>query len=69
MRGAFVVQLRKVRDGSSPFEGVAEEIDTGTQAKFLSERELIEFLRERLGQTQAPEKHSEGTNDPNSNCR
>ena len=60
MRGAFVVQLRKVREGSSQFEGVVEEVDTGTQAKFLSESELIEFLRERFGPDTAKRKTQEG---------
>jgi hypothetical protein len=51
MRGAFVVQLRKVTGGNQ-MEGVVEEIDTGKQAKFLSENELIEFLRACFHQTQ-----------------
>jgi hypothetical protein len=51
MQGAFVVQLRKVTQGNQ-LEGVVEEVDTGQQAKFLSEDELIEFLRKRFAHTQ-----------------
>jgi hypothetical protein len=69
MRGAFVVQLRKVTEGSSQFEGVVEEVNTGIQTKFLSENELIEFLRERFGHTQQSEKYKKGTNDANNDCR
>jgi hypothetical protein len=61
MRGAFVVQVRKVTEGSR-LEGVVEEVDTGKQAKFLSEEELIEFLRERFAQRQQSDQHKEGTN-------
>lgn len=39
-----------------------EEVDTGKQAKFLSEDELIEFLRERFAQRQQSDQHKEGTN-------
>lgn len=46
MRGAFIVQLRKATPGS--LEGSIEEVDTGEQAKFHSESELIGFLRERF---------------------
>ena len=51
MRGAFVVQLRKATPGSQ-LEGLVEEVDTGKQAKFLSENELIGFLRECFAETQ-----------------
>jgi hypothetical protein len=51
MRGAFVVQLRKVTQDSQ-LEGVVEEVDTGRQAKFRSEHELIDFLRQRFAQAQ-----------------
>jgi hypothetical protein len=61
MRGAFVVQVRKVTEGSQ-LEGVVEEVDTGKQAKFLSEEELIEFLRERFAQRQQSDQNKEGTN-------
>jgi hypothetical protein len=63
MRGAFLVQLRKVNQGSQ-LEGVAEEVDTGKQAKFLSENELIEFLRERIAHSHRSGQHMEGTNKP-----
>lgn len=33
-------------------EGLVEEVDTGQQAKFVSENELIEFLRARFALTQ-----------------
>ena len=58
MRGAFVVQVRKVTEGSQ-LEGVVEEVDTGKQAKFLSEEELIEFLRERFAQRQQSDQNKE----------
>ena len=61
MRGAFVVQVRKVTEGSQ-LEGVVEEVDTGKHAKFLSEEELIEFLRERFAQRQQSDQNKEGTN-------
>lgn len=51
MRGAFVVQLRKVTQGSH-LEGSVEEVDTGKLAKFVSEDELIGFLKECFAQTQ-----------------
>lgn len=56
MRGAFVVQLRGVTEGSQ-LEGVVEEVDTGKQAKFRSENELIEFLRERFAHTGQGDRH------------
>jgi hypothetical protein len=62
MRGAFVVQLRKVTR-SSELEGTVEEVDTGRQAKFLSENELIAFLREPLAQTRQSNQHEEETNE------
>jgi hypothetical protein len=62
MRGAFVVQLRKVTHNSQ-LGGVVEEVDTGIQAKFQSENELIEFLRQRFAQIQQIEEHKEGTNE------
>jgi hypothetical protein len=46
MRGAFVVRVRNARPGTG-LEGSAEEVDTGKHTKFLSEDELIEFLRAR----------------------
>ena len=68
MRGAFVVQLRKVTPGShlggGNLEGVVEEVDTGKQAKFLSENELIKFLRERFAHTHRSGEQMEGKNEP-----
>ena len=46
-----------------------EEVNTGTQAKFLSESELIEFLRQRFAQTQQGDQHKEGTNEPRDDRR
>jgi hypothetical protein len=61
MRGAFVVQLRgATHDGR--LEGVVEEVDTGQQAKFLSEHELVEFLRQRFAQTQQRDERK-GSNE------
>ena len=62
MRGAFVVQLRKVTQGSQ-LEGVVEEVDTGKQARFLSESELIAFLREHFAQTRQSDQDKKGTNE------
>jgi hypothetical protein len=68
MRGAFVVQLRKITQGSQ-LEGVVEEVDSGTQARFFSEKELIDFLRQRFAQRQQSEDHKEGTNEPSDSRR
>ena len=68
MRGAFVVQLRSVTQGSQ-LEGVVEEVDTGKQVKFLSENELIEFLRERFARTHRSGQYKEGKNEPNDDGR
>jgi hypothetical protein len=54
MRGAFVVWLQKVNENGQ-FEGSIEEVDTGRQSRFASDRELIEFLRQRF--TQARQSH------------
>ena len=62
MRGAFVVQVRKVTRGSE-LEGTVEEVDTGSQAKFLSGNELITFLREHFAQTRQNDQGKEGTNE------
>jgi len=52
MRGAFVVQLRIARrDMAARMEGSVEEVDTGRQAHFHSEHELIAFLRERFAES------------------
>jgi hypothetical protein len=64
MRGAFVVQLRKAAE-SGQFEGSVEEVDSGKQAKFLSEKELLGFLRERFAQTGQTPKQKEETKGPN----
>lgn len=42
-----MVQLRKTAP-AGPLEGSVEEVDTGKQARFCSEHELIGFLRARL---------------------
>ena len=60
MRGAFLVQIRKVTAGSR-LEGLVEEVDTGQQAHFLSENDLIEFLRKRV--THAQESELQGRNE------
>jgi hypothetical protein len=62
MRGAFVVQLRKGTRGNQ-LEGLVEEVDTGKQAKFLSESDLIEFLRERVAQVWGSPEEKEETNE------
>jgi hypothetical protein len=64
MRGAFVVQLKKITRGKE-LEGTVEEVDTGRQAKFLSQNELIAFLRENFAQTRHNDKDKEGTNERN----
>jgi hypothetical protein len=61
MRGAFVVQLREGTQ-SSELEDFVEEVDTGEQVRFHSERELIAFLSQRMEQTR--QEHAEqGTNE------
>ena len=47
MRGAFVIQISKASPGGR-LEGSVEEVDTGKQARFLFEHNLIGFLRERF---------------------
>jgi hypothetical protein len=59
MRGGFVVQLRKIAPNSQ-LEGVVEEVDTCEQAEFLSDRELIEFLRKRFVETMQRLQQKEG---------
>jgi hypothetical protein len=41
-----------------------EEVDTGKQAKFLSENELIEFLRKCFAPAQQSNTQKERTNEP-----
>jgi hypothetical protein len=54
MRGAFIVQLCKASQGvGGPMEGWVEEVDTGKQSRFHSEKELIRFLRERFSTMQS----------------
>ena len=53
------MQLRKIAPDAQ-LEGVVEEVDTGKQAKFFSDRELIEFLRERFTDTMQPPENKEG---------
>jgi hypothetical protein len=61
MRGAFVVQLLKTQDRH--FEGSVEEVDTGIQTRFVTETELIGFLRDRFSRTAYPQKGA--TNERN----
>jgi hypothetical protein len=62
MRGAFVVHLRKAKQGiPNQMEGSVEEVDTGKQFHFRSEDELIVFLRERFAETGWTPPGSEGT--------
>jgi hypothetical protein len=63
VRGAFVVQLRKSAPGRA-FEGMVEEVDTGQQARFLSDGELIDFLRKRFAQALLREDERKKTNEP-----
>ena len=44
-------------------EGTVEEVDTGKQAKFLSEDVLIAFLREHFAQTRQSDQDKEGRNE------
>ena len=46
-----------------------EEVDTGQQAKFRSENELIGFLRERFGQTRQSDQRKEATNESDNHTR
>ena len=64
MRGAFVVQLRKATPGSQ-LEGLVEEVDTGKQAKFLSEDELIGFLWDCAAPTRPSDAPKGGAKDRN----
>jgi hypothetical protein len=41
-------------------EGSVEEVDTGKQIRFLSENDLIGFLRERFAQTLRSQREKEG---------
>jgi hypothetical protein len=63
MQGAFVVRLSKMTEGSR-LAGLVEEVDTGKQARFVSESELIGFLRERFTQT-LQSRQKEGKNERN----
>ena len=45
-------------------EGMVEEVDTGKQAKFVCENELIEFLRERCAHSLSSDQYKEGPNEP-----
>jgi hypothetical protein len=48
----------------SRLAGLVEEVDTGKQARFVSESELIGFLRERFTQT-LQSRQKEGKNERN----
>lgn len=48
MRGAFVVQLGpETRPTEGQFEGWVEEVDSGTELRFRSGEELLEFIAKR----------------------
>jgi hypothetical protein len=59
-----VVQLWKVTPGDQ-LEGWVEYVDTGQRARFLSENELIAFLRERTTKTRLSGPEKGGTNEAN----
>jgi len=63
MRGAFVVQLRS-ETGAGELQGSVEEVDTGRQARFCSDGELILFLRERFAAARKPQEKEEETHEP-----
>ena len=57
MRGAFVVQLGpETRPTEGQFEGWVEEVDSGTELRFRSGEELLEFIAERYELTVARSK-------------
>jgi hypothetical protein len=61
MRGAFVVHLKNVGQGSvRGMEGSVEEVDTGKQSHFRSEDELILFLRECFTESSRRASRNEG---------
>jgi hypothetical protein len=47
----------------SELEGTVEEVDTGRQARFLSESELIAFLRAHFAQIRQGDQDKKGTNE------
>jgi hypothetical protein len=52
MRGAFVVQIWSASSGEGgQIEGLIEEVDSGDQAQFRSQDELIGFLRRRFAES------------------
>jgi hypothetical protein len=59
MRGAFVVQIQTVTP-TNQLEGLVEEVDSGTQARFRSETELLSFLRERFARNQQRHEEKDG---------
>ena len=57
MRGAFVVQLGpETRPTEGQFEGWVEEVDSGTELRFRSGEELLEFIAKRYELTVARSK-------------
>ena len=51
MRGAFVLRLHTDRQPiGDELEGSVEEVDTGKEIHFRSEKELIRFLRARIAE-------------------
>jgi hypothetical protein len=64
MRGAFVVRLQ--RGGhTGPLQGSVEEVDTGRQARFCSDEELLLFLRERFAATRESQQKEESSYERN----
>jgi hypothetical protein len=66
MRGAFVVQLQNT-NLDDQLEGLVEEVDSGLQARFRSDAELLSFLRERFARIQKTHDESEGQNEGKDN--
>ena len=49
MRGAFVIRLGPhTAPSQDRFEGLVEEVDSGKELRFLSAKELVEFLGSRF---------------------
>lgn len=67
MRGAFVLRVNTAHQViAGQIEGSVEEVDTGTEFRFRSERELIGYLRERVAEIRGrsrKEKPHERTDD------
>jgi hypothetical protein len=59
MRGAFVVQVQTATP-TNQLEGLVEEVDSGKQARFHSETELLSFLRESFARNQQRQEEKDG---------